>query len=143
LITADTSFLVSLFGGDLHTAAAQSWAHNLEEPIVVTALTRYEFANAIRFAAFRKAVSSRDVLATLAAFAGDLAEGNLQLMAVDWAAMIEEAERLSASHTLAQGHRSFDILLVASASVLKAKTFLTFDLNQRKLARAARLAVGP
>lgn len=39
--------------------------------------------------------------------------------------------------------RSFDILHVATARVLKATAMLTFDINQRKLASAVRLAVGP
>ena len=143
MIVADTSFLFALFGGDTHTAAAQSWARQAREPIAVTALNRYELANAIRFAAFRKAISPSDAVNSLAAFDADLKQGLLQLTPCDLAAVVKEADRLSELHTLTGGHRSFDIFHIAAARVLKAGTILTFDLNQRKLASAVRLTVGP
>ena len=143
MIATDTSFLFSLFGRDAHTATAQGWALQTKQPIAVTALNRYEFANAIRFATFRKVISPTDAQASLAAFEADLKHGLLQLTSCDLAVVLVEADRLSASHTVIGGHRSFDILHVATARVLKATTMLTFDLNQRKLAGAVRLAVGP
>ena len=143
MIVTDTSFLFSLFGRDAHTATAQGWAQQTKQPIAVTALNRYEFANAIRFATFRKAIPPGDAQASVAAFETDLKHGLLQLTSCDLAAVVAEADRLSELHTVTGGHRSFDILHVATARVLKATTLLTFDLNQRKLARAVRLAVGP
>jgi predicted nucleic acid-binding protein len=143
MTVTDTSFLFSLFGSDGHTAGAQAWARQAKQPIAVTALIRYEFANAIRFAAFRKAISRSDARNSLAAFEADLKHGILQLTPCELAAMVSEAERLSELHTLTGGHRSFDILHIATARVLKATTFLTFDIKQRKLASAVRLSVGP
>ena len=143
LATADTSFLFSLFGNDGHTAAAQAWTRQARIPISVTVLNRYEFGNAVRFAAFRKAISQADALASLTAFETDLRSGYLQLVPLDFATVIAEAARLSELHTLSGGHRSFDILHVATARLLKATTFLSFDANQRKLATTVRLAVGP
>lgn len=143
MIVTDTSFLFSLFGSDAHTAGAQAWARQAKQSIAVTALNRYEFANAIRFAAFRKAISPSDARSSLAAFEADLKHGILQLTACDLAVVVNEAERLSELHTLTGGHRSFDILHIATARILKATLFLTFDLNQRKLAGAVRLAIGP
>ena len=143
LATADTSFLFSLFGNDGHTAAAQAWTRQARIPISVTVLNRYEFGNAVRFAAFRKAISQADALASLAAFETDLKSGYLQLVPLDFATVFAEAARLSELHTLSGGHRSFDVLHVATARLLKATTFLSFDVNQRKLATTVRLAVGP
>lgn len=142
-LVADTSFLFSLFGNDAHTAAAHAWLRRSGLPITLNALSRYEFENALRFAAFRGAISRADALGALAAFESDLKKGNLQLAACDLDAVVAEATRLSELHTFTGGHRSFDILHVATARVLKATTFLTFDANQRTLANAARLAVGP
>jgi predicted nucleic acid-binding protein len=51
------------------------------------------------------------------------------------------AKRLSATHTLAGGHRGFDMLHVAAATQLKARQFLTFDANQKKLAESEGLIV--
>lgn len=143
MTTADTSFLFSLYGSDTHSAAAQSWAQQTSQPIAVTVLNRYEFANAIRFAAFRKVISKSDARASLAAFDADLKHGILHPIPCDPAAVVAEAAQLSELHTIAEGHRSFDILHVAAARVLKAATLLTFDANQRKLAATVRLAVGP
>ena len=143
LATADTSFLFSLFGNDGHTAAALGWARQARIPISVTVLNRYEFGNAVRFAAFRKAISQADALASLAAFETDLKSGFLQLVPLDFGAVIAEAARLSELHTMSGGYRSFDVLHVATARLLKATTFLSFDANQRKLATTVRLAVGP
>ena len=53
------------------------------------------------------------------------------------------AERLSARHTGAHGHRAFDVLHVATALHLGAREFLTFDANQRKLAAAEKLKAKP
>jgi len=142
-IVSDTSFLFSLFGGDAHTAGARAWAIHAKQPIAVTALNRYEFGNAVRFAAFRKVISQQDAFNSLTAFDADLKDGILQLAALDLADVVKEAARLSELYTLTGGHRSFDILHVAAARVLKANRFLSFDLNQRKLAGTLKLTVGP
>ncbi len=57
------------------------------------------------------------------------------------AEVIDEAKRLSATHTLNGGHRGFDILHVASAMRLSVDTFLTFDAKQKQLAEAEGLSV--
>ena len=142
-VISDTSFLFSLFGNDAHTQNARNWVGNEGLPITVSVFNRYEFQNAIRFAAFRKAISSTEAIATLDAFEADLKSGHLQLISVELSAVLIEASNLSARHTINGGHRSFDILHVAVARILKASTFLTFDENQRKLAKSVRLDVGP
>lgn len=62
-------------------------------------------------------------------------------MICNLAAVIDDAKRISAAHTLSGGHRSFDILHVAAAARLGAQRFLTFDRNQKRLAEAEGLAV--
>ena len=143
MIVADTSFLFSLYGSDAHTATAQGWTRQAQIPITISLLNRYEFGNALRFAAFRKAISPTDALSSLAAFEADLKRGFLQMIRIDLAEIVLEAERLSGLHTLGGGHRSFDILHVATARLLKATAFLSFDSNQRRLAAVARLAAAP
>jgi predicted nucleic acid-binding protein len=139
----DTSFLFSLFGSDGHTGDAEAWAKQSNQPITITALNRYEFGNAIRFAAFRKVIRQSEAQETLVAFEKDLKRGILQLVRCDLTAVVDEAEQLSELHTIANGHRSFDILHIATARVLKATMILTFDLNQRKLANTVGLPIGP
>lgn len=142
-VVADTSFLISLFGNDAHTGAAQNWAVHSRQPIAVSAFNRYELENALRFAAFRRAITLAEALSSISAFVSDLKSGNIRLVPCDLSAVVAEALRLSELYTIHGGHRSFDILHVATACVLKASTFLTFDANQRRLAATLRLHVGP
>jgi predicted nucleic acid-binding protein len=51
------------------------------------------------------------------------------------------AARLSEQHSATVGSRSFDILHVAVAKCLRAKTFVSFDRRQRTLAAAVGLTV--
>ncbi len=140
---ADTSFLFSLFGNDAHTPAAKRWVQQTQLPLTVTTLGRYELGNAIRFATFRQAISRADALASLAAFEADFSSGHLQPASCDVTAIVNEASRISGLHTMNGGHRSFDILHVATARLLNATCFLSFDANQRKLATSLQLNVGP
>jgi len=55
--------------------------------------------------------------------------------------VLDEAKRISSLRTLKGGHRAFDILHVASARMMNATQFLTFDGNQRQLAEAEGLVV--
>jgi predicted nucleic acid-binding protein len=102
-IVADTSFLFSLFGNDVQTAAAHRWVVSARQPITVSMLNRFEFGNAIRFAAFRKAISQADALGSLATFETDLKNGNLRLVSCDLTAVVTESARLSEIHTLNGG----------------------------------------
>jgi predicted nucleic acid-binding protein len=142
-VAADTSFLFSLYGNDAHSPAARAWTQRAKAPLIVTALGRFEFGNAMRFAAFRRAIPVADALASLAAFEADWKAGFLQPGVVDLSVVVARAARLSELHTLAGGHRAFDLLHVAAALTLKATTFLSFDTNQRRLAIVAGLSVGP
>jgi len=142
-VVSDTSFLFSLFGNDAHTLTARNWVSQKGLPIAISVFNRYEFQNAIRFAAFRKAISGAEASATLDSFEADLKSGHLQLVSVDLSAVLNEASNISARHTISGGHRSFDILHVAVAKILKASHFLTFDVNQRKLAKSVQLEAGP
>ncbi len=74
-VVADTSFLFSLFGNDSYTATARAWTRQAGIPVAVSVLTRYGFGNAVRFAAFRKVISSADALTSLAAFETDFKAG--------------------------------------------------------------------
>ncbi len=143
MVCADTSFLFSLYGSDANTARALRCVTQSGQALTLTALNEFELENAIRFAAFRKAISKADAQAFLAAFAADVAAGHLRVVPCNLAATVREAKRLSAQHTIPGGHRSFDILHVAAALELGAKEFLTFDARQAALAEAENLPVKP
>jgi predicted nucleic acid-binding protein len=67
----------------------------------------------------------------------------LEIIPCDFGAVIEIARKLSNGRTWRGGHRSFDLLHVATSRHLKAKRFLSFDAVQRQPAEAEGLKVGP
>ncbi len=71
----------------------------------------------------------------------DLVRGEVITIPAPWQQIHLAAERLSELYTDAGGHRSMDILHVATAIELGVKEFLTFDGNQKKLAEAEGLVV--
>jgi predicted nucleic acid-binding protein len=139
VVCCDTSFLFALYGNDAHTAPAIGEVQRLGTPITISPFNEYEYLNAMHFAVFRRLFVPAQASGFLAAFAADLAEGNLHLAVCNLAFVLVEAKRLSSSHTQNNGHRSFDILHVAAAIQFGATEFLTFDANQRRLAKAEGL----
>jgi len=137
----DTSFLYSLYGGDAHTPRAITFLRHIKNPVSVSELNRFELANALRLAFFRKllSVTQRDLF--LEQFERDVLRGLLSVQITNLADVLAEAGRISEAHTPAGGHRGFDILHVAAAKNIGATDFLTFDQNQRRLARAVALKV--
>jgi hypothetical protein len=70
-----------------------------------------------------------------AGFEAAVAQGRLIVTISNLADGVDEAKRLSSTHTLTEGHRGFDILHVASALRMNATHFLTFDGNQKNSLR--------
>jgi predicted nucleic acid-binding protein len=107
----------------------------------------YEFRQSVQFQVFRHAKDRTQgyplsvAQAALAALQSDVKAGALHLVAVDWADVHRQAERLSLQYTRSGGYRTVDILHVATALHVGASEFLTFDANQKKLAEAEGLAV--
>lgn len=136
---ADTSFLFSLYGSDPNTPKAVAWISRHRNPIMITAFGRYELANAVRFAEFKGTVAPGKASVFWSEFESDLTSGRIVPQTCNLAEVIDEATRISEKHTVARGHRSFDILHVAAAVVLRGEFFLSFDVNQRRLAVAEGL----
>ena len=137
----DTSFLFSLYANDAHSRRALSWLEGQSAPLTVTPLNEFELVNALRFAEYRSAIRPGSAAILWSQFEADRSAGRLVMATPNLAAVIDEAKRLSATHTLTGGHRSFDILHAAAAVRLEAERFLTFDLRQRDLAAAVGLTV--
>ena len=138
---ADTSFLFSLYGNDGNTPRAVAWMRAHRRALALTPLNEFELGNALRFAEFRKAIAPGEAALFWADYEADRASGRVKIHICNLADVVDEAKRLSATHTLGGGHRGFDILHVAAAIRLKARQLLTFDENQKKLAEAEGLGV--
>lgn len=141
VICADTSFLFSLYGNDGNTPRAVAWMKTCRTALTLSAMNEYELGNALRFAEFRKGIGPGESALFWAQFEADRASGRMKVQVCNLADVLDEAKRLSATHTLTGGHRGFDILHVAASLRLKAKQFLTFDGNQKKLAEVEGLVV--
>jgi len=143
LAYADTSFLLSLYGQDANSAAAQAVAATIKSPLTFTPLLRHEARNAIRLALFRKDITPAEVSTVLDAIEADTQTGALVETPVAWAEVYAEAEALSAAHTERLGTRALDVLHVASAAALGVKEFFTFDARQKALAVKVGMKVRP
>jgi hypothetical protein len=131
----------------LRQAAAH--AATMKEPLHVTGLLVYEFRQSLRLQVWRHSHNPKegmplaDAQIALKRFEEDLENGIAVLMPCNFQEVFRRADGLSGGHSISGGHRGFDVLHVATALHLGAREFLTFDLNQRKLAAAENLTVKP
>jgi predicted nucleic acid-binding protein len=147
---ADSSFLVSFISTDSNSREAVDCYRRLEKPrLAFSDLQEMEVRNALflqRFRAMsaggapekllvRKAEAASSRLETL------LRRRTLSRCAAVWPRIIARFHDLAARHTLRLGTRTLDVLHVAFALELKCRMFLTADLRQAALAKAAGLKV--
>jgi predicted nucleic acid-binding protein len=143
----DTSFLYAFYLKQSNSPVAAAIAETFREPLHLTELLRYEFRQSLRFQAWRRAANSREGIAlpdaqrALNQLEMDLNNGVAVMVPCSVSDLLDRADQLSAKYTIKGGHRSMDILHVATALVLDAKEFLTFDSNQRRLAQKEGIAV--
>ncbi len=138
---ADTAFLCSLHAPDAHTGRVVAWLQRPRAPLPFTGLHRLEFRNALRLRVFRKEITPEQRELAIQAMLSDIAADVFAHAEPSWPEVLLEAERLSGGHSETIGTRSLDILHVASALVLGARDFLTFDTRQGTLAKAVGLRV--
>jgi predicted nucleic acid-binding protein len=145
----DTSFLCAFYRRQDNSPRAAAYFTAMPEALHVSGLALYEFRQSLRFQVWRhaqdtaKGYPQADCDRALADLQTDLDTGAVVVVTADWPDVHRLAETLSKRHTIAHGHRTLDILHVATALHLRAREFLTFDTNQRKLAAAEKLKVKP
>jgi predicted nucleic acid-binding protein len=98
--------------------------------------------NTIELRVFRREIERAQANASLQALHDDVNSGLIVRRAVP-AMAYERAIMLSQRHTRHLGTRGMEVLHVAIAAELGVDAFITFDLRQRRLARAAGLPVRP
>jgi predicted nucleic acid-binding protein len=141
VIYPDTSFLFSLYVREAETPIAEEYAEQLTEALTFTPFHRLELRTAFRLRVFRKQLGLDELRWALRLSDEHLADGFLRHTPLNWSDTLREAERLGEAHLTETGVRSGDLLHVASAVVLGAREFVTFDQRQTKLARRAGLKV--
>jgi predicted nucleic acid-binding protein len=145
----DTSFLCALYREQDNSKTADACRKTLGEALPVTSLVLFEFRQSVRFQTWlhrkdkAKGYGEKEGAKMLADLQSDIDAGLVEIVPADWAKVHSTAEHLSAQHTGRDGPRALDILHVATAQELGAKTMLTFDERQSTLAKAAGLKVKP
>ncbi|MCB1226281.1 MAG: type II toxin-antitoxin system VapC family toxin [Verrucomicrobiales bacterium] len=142
----DTSFLCALYRTQDNSDRALAYRAGMNGPLQVTKLLLWEFRQGVRFQAFRYRKGSggfpmREAEKMIADVQEDIDLGLVQVLDCDFPSILVQAERLSKAHTFTNGHRSMDMLHIATALELQATDFLTFDGNQKKLAEAEGMTV--
>lgn len=136
-IYADTSFFVSLYLREQHTAEAERRLR--ERPSLwVTPLHVAEWTHAIEQHVFHKALSRSAADRFLQRFQEHRARGLWREAPLPDRAF-EMCAELANRYAARLGVRTLDTLHVASALEMKAEFFWTFDTRQEKLALAAGL----
>jgi len=136
----DASFLFSLYVPDANSARAASAMKHAVLPVLLTDLGEIEIVNAVGLRLFRKELLPSEAKQVRALFRQDVEQGVVQVVPLP-AAAYEQARQIARTHTPRLGTRALDVLHVAGALALKAKTFYTFDNKQAKLASALGLHV--
>jgi predicted nucleic acid-binding protein len=139
----DSSFLVSLHRDDKHHAMARIFIAGAARTLVFTPLHRVEVRNALRNAVAFEQMTTAECRLAFRHIEEDLRDGLLIHAPVNWTDAFRRADDLSEKHAAREGQRTIDLLHVAIALECGAKTFLSFDNRQRKLAQAAGLKVKP
>jgi predicted nucleic acid-binding protein len=143
----DTSFLCSLYVAQSTSVKALAFMQSQPTALISTSLLFYEFRQSVQFQVFRHSKDATQgypmsvAQSALSTLQSNISAGVYRQGQVDWADVHKIAERLAFKHTVKGGHRSFDVLHVASAIHLGVTEFLTFDGNQKKLAEAEGLVV--
>jgi predicted nucleic acid-binding protein len=143
----DTSFFCSLYREQVHSERADAYRVTMTEPLHFTRLLEFEFLQAIELQVWlhatdrKKGYARRKADQMLEDWETDIASGLNKVVPYDSDAVFRLAGSYSKNRTTQGGHRSLDILHVATAIHLGAKEFLTFDERQRMLAHHAGLKI--
>lgn len=147
ILFADTSLLCALYRREEKSARAETLLKRYQPPLFISSLVAFEFRQSSRLQVFRfnrdrtRGFPAAEASKMLDKFSLNISGGAVALLPVDWTEAHDLADRLSAKYTGTGGHRSLDILHVASALQSKANAFFTFDEKQAELARSERLKV--
>ena len=133
----DSSFFVSLYTVDAHSAAARQLMS--QKPSVwINPLHTAEFFHAITRQVFLGKISPAESVSVYQDLEHDYAAGIWQRISLPEHAF-ELCAELARRHGASLGMRTLDSLHVACALELKAERFWTFDQRQAKLAKAEGL----
>jgi hypothetical protein len=140
IVYADTSFLFSLYISDANSGAAAATISRFKPPLLTTDFGEFEFTNAVSWGVFGKQLLIGEQRAVLESLSKDVDTGVVRVIPIPAAAFLR-AKQIAQTKTPVLGNRALDVLHVASALVLKADIFCTFDGKQTTLASSFGLPI--
>jgi predicted nucleic acid-binding protein len=140
MIYLDASVVFSLHFRDSNTAEALDLVRDATESLLISAFCELETINAFALRRFRHEISELNVSNAVKDLQKDLHSGFFHWKPIPETAFTR-ARVLSRKITPSIGVRAADLLHIAAALELGAKTFYTFDQRQHQAAQAAGLTV--
>jgi hypothetical protein len=140
VIYADTSFLFSFYAWDSNTqVAGDTYASDQRRPLVFTRWQELELRNVVRLITGRFLAAKQPAPFQMGhvfrEVREDLKEGRLRYTEIDYSDAFRVAESLSAQFTQGTQAGSVDVWHVATAILIEADCFWTFDGAQFELAK--------
>ena len=142
MIYLDASIVFSLYRPDRNSAFAASLIAAASAPLILSSFCEFEVFNAFSPCVFRKEISEHEAIATRRKFNLNIESGAYLLRPLPESAFTR-AKSLSEKITPTIGVRAADLLHIAAAIELGAKSLYTFDQRQHKAAQAVGLKVNP
>lgn len=112
-----------------------------ETAVSLTHFHEIEIRTALRLKRGRGEITEAHLKGALSDLKTDVEAGRFERPACDFSEVFRKAEELSGKHAAATLARTLDILHVATAVVIGANKFVTFDSRQAALATLAGLKV--
>lgn len=138
----DSSFLIALYCEERGTSEmARGIAAAWKEPATITAVGLLETTNGFCRKVFEGNLTETEAESCHRRFQRDMDDEIILCAHQNLAVIFRDARALSLKYTPAGGHRSLDLLHVASARVLGVKKFLSFDARLNALAKREGLKV--
>ncbi|MGB8356945.1 MAG: type II toxin-antitoxin system VapC family toxin [Chthoniobacteraceae bacterium] len=135
----DTGVLLKSYVTEKNSANADALILQAMLPIPFTHFHDIEMRTALRLKHGRGEITAAELKGALRDLQVDISEGRLAKPACDLPDVFRAAEELSSKYAAVTLARSMDILHVAAAVVIGAKTSVTFDTRQAALATKAGL----
>ncbi len=138
MIYPDSSLIASMYCPDANTGVTLNLLARTTGILATSVLGEFETLNAFHLRLFRREIPAQQAASSLQCLEDDLAAGVLQSYALS-EGVFARARHLSGEYTAIFGTRAADLLHLAAALELGAKTLYSFDRRQRDVARAAGL----
>jgi predicted nucleic acid-binding protein len=136
----DASVLFSLYRPDRNSVFATSLIASAQGSLVLSSLCEFETVNAFSLCVFRKEITEQDAQRARKKLETNIESGAFLMRPIPENAF-RRAKALAQKITPVVGVRAADLLHIAAALELGAKTLYTFDQRQRQAAQAANLAI--